>query len=759
MFKNIIMLVILMVTTLFAAPALEVFERFSKADGGPDTRGAIWYEDGNIFVADHKEGLWKIDECGLSHGQTTEEDKGLWDIWSSGDNLFSIGNDAMYIYDKNGNHLKTFSNVSGEGIYIQNGHAYIAHDSGITIVNIDDINNPIIVDTIMTGKEFSQIRGTDLGGDGKAIDGDAKLIYATTTDGELYLFKDDKKGNLTYQNNILLFSGKEARKLFISKDGLVYVNSNFGELAIVETTNVTFTMNIKDKWSSSEDHGSGSRGPAAGGVFVTEIDSKIYALITAADGNGDGYLYWLDVTDPTNIIHVDTLHDDVEDYGFNHIWLNDTKIYLAAHDGFSFMSMSGIRNTPVISIKDSDNVYKEDINVTQNAASIGETKTFYAKVENTHASDKLKTRLKAPASDGKWEYKYYNVDKNLDITEHITGSTGYELKILDPGESKEIKIEMTPITADASDAIVTITASNKDSKEVCGQALQSDDVTAVVTFKGAAPFTCSGNAYIFTSHSSKNNPTDVYVTDIVSGNFDLVKSDINPTNINAIGYNITDNYIWGYDKITEEVKRVDKNYNVTSYTIAGLPKNGYHAGDVSTDGILYLYTKFFDDGKKIYKVDVNPSSATYLKMVSEISLSEKLVTSDFAFHPDDNMIYFAGETNLFKIDTNTKIIHDLGSLGLSGSRIFVATFFDNDGYFYIQENEGTVYRIDITDPANPNPKAEDFSTFEVTSYSDGARCSKAPMIEPSPPVDLGCSTTFAGPLSSTKDEIKIGGGY
>jgi len=107
------------------------------------------------------------------------------------------------------------------------------------------------------------------------------------------------------------------------------------------------------------------------------------------------------------------------------------------------------------------------------------------------------------------------------------------------------------------------------------------------------PFTCSSNAYIFTSHDSKDNPTDVYTTDIVSSSFNLIAEDINPTNINAVGYNMIDNYIWGYDKITEEVKRVDANYTVIAYTIDGLPQHGYHAGDVSTDGILYLYTKFF----------------------------------------------------------------------------------------------------------------------------------------------------------------------
>jgi len=68
-------------TTLLATPELEMFDRFSKNDGAPDTRGAIWYDEinNNIFVAGHKKGLWKIDECGNANSQTTDEDSGLWD--------------------------------------------------------------------------------------------------------------------------------------------------------------------------------------------------------------------------------------------------------------------------------------------------------------------------------------------------------------------------------------------------------------------------------------------------------------------------------------------------------------------------------------------------------------------------------------------------------------------------------------------------------------------------------------------------------
>ena len=64
MLKFILLFILFFVQNILAAPALEMFEHFPHQEGGPDTRGAIWYDQVNheIFVADHGKGLWKIDE-------------------------------------------------------------------------------------------------------------------------------------------------------------------------------------------------------------------------------------------------------------------------------------------------------------------------------------------------------------------------------------------------------------------------------------------------------------------------------------------------------------------------------------------------------------------------------------------------------------------------------------------------------------------------------------------------------------------------
>ena len=481
---------------LLAAPQLAMFDRFPSSDSGPDTRGAIWYNNENhqIFVADHGKGLWKIDECGNDYGQTTTKDNGIWDIRHSRDYIFAVGKSGLFIYDENGNYLNSLNGIQGEGIYVKGDYAYIVNEKdGITIVNIENINKPFIVDTVMKGEKFSQIRGGTIKQKVPSINTEISidLLYITSLDGRLYLF--ERQGSqIYYKDDITLFSDAEARKIFAGKKELVYINSNFGELAVIKVDKNKLKLHKIGAWKSSEGHGKGQQSPAAGGVFVKEIkdgeNKKTYALITAADGNSDGYLYWLDVTDPENIQKVDTLHDTEENYGFNDIWVNDTRIYLASHNGFAFMALEGTRNTPLISILQDDNTtYLQDGNATQEAKEVGDTRTFYIRTQNSSDDQKLKARLNAPESNNAWEYHYYY--DNSEITEKITSNKGY-IAELAPGETIQIKVEATPQNETASDTIITVTAANKEAKSVCGKPLEHHSVNAIVKFPGAVKQEC-----------------------------------------------------------------------------------------------------------------------------------------------------------------------------------------------------------------------------------------------------------------------------
>ena len=775
---RILLLLTLYLSTLFGAPTLDLFQRFPHRDGGPDTRGAIWYDakNHNVFVADHDKGLWKIDECGNNYGDTTNRDNGLWDISHDGKYIFAVGKSGLIIYDESGNYVNSLNSIDGEGIYVQDGYAYIVNagtapadpsnpeskhvkksnaKGGIIIVNVKDVSSPYIEDSVMTGEIFSQIRGGKVKTGSGESTVEHQMLYVTSLDGKLYLLEADGT-NVTYKDDITLYPSSEARKLFVGKKDLIYVNSNYGELTIVKLNKSNMTLQKVGTWQSSDDHGNGQQSPAAGGVFVKEIkdgnSKKTYALITAADGNSDGYLYWLDVTDPGNIKHIDTLHDTEENYGFNDIWLNDTLIYLAAHNGFCFMGLKGTRNMPVISVKQNDGSYVDDTNLTQSAEKINDTKTFYVKINNRDSSNRLDARVTAPKAQSGWEYTFYDGDRN--ITENITGDNGYVMQNIPANSGRSLKITMTPVSDNASDATIILTATNKETKVVCGEPIDSDRVALKTTFSGENAFTCSENSYIFTS-SSKKDPLDSYSVNIVTGKSHLEKSHFHDVNINAIGYNTTDNYIWGYDRVAHKMARVNAAYNVKLYTASGLPDKDYVAGDVSPDGILYLYDKD-DKNAMIYGVNVDAGSSNFLKTVDSFKLPHKIQTTDMAFNPIDSRLYFMDNDNgdLYRLDITTHKLENLGNTQMpEKKKNSGAVYFDKDGNFYIYNNNGNIYKVDISDPDHVDPKVTFLDNAPEFESKDGARCPNAPA--PKEPEKNECTLAFPGALSSTNDEIQI----
>lgn len=254
-----------------------------------------------------------------------------------------------------------------------------------------------------------------------------------------------------------------------------------------------------------------------------------------------------------------------------------------------------------------------------------------------------------------------------------------------------------------------------------------------IVFAHAVPFSCSTDAYIFSS-TAFNTQTDTYSFDLMSGNELSRKANIHPSNINAIGYNVIDNHIWGYDRANYKVVKVDANYQVTSYDIGNLPSFApadenyptYHAGDVSLDGILHLFT--ISDTKTIYRVDVNPLSVNYLKTLPPITLSSAIAFSDFAFSPLNNLLYAIDlDENLIRIDQNTGTVTNLGKTNMPSSGNVASVFFDKDGNFYAHHsNNANVYKITIpTTVQQRGIKATFLSNIGTTSHGDGARCAYA----------------------------------
>ncbi|GAM74229.1 hypothetical protein JCM19241_5425 [Vibrio ishigakensis] len=72
---------------------------------------------------------------------------------------------------------------------------------------------------------------------------------------------------------------------------------------------------------------------------------------------------------------------------------------------------------------------------------------------------------------------------------------------------------------------------------------------------------------------------------------------------------------------------------------------------------------------------------------------------------------------------------------------FGAGYFDVNGYYYVARNQdGAIYRIDLSDPLNiaeGNVPAVKFADGPSSSQNDGARCANAPIIDEDSNIDFG----------------------
>ncbi|WP_430928514.1 DUF6923 family protein [Polaribacter marinivivus] len=249
-------------------------------------------------------------------------------------------------------------------------------------------------------------------------------------------------------------------------------------------------------------------------------------------------------------------------------------------------------------------------------------------------------------------------------------------------------------------------------------------IIGVFVYGQEDPFNCDYNAYLFQYN-------DIYALDLASGNSYLVKKDITPGNINAVGYNPADGYIWGsLSTPSKSIVKIGKNFSTEVVYIPELPTSNRYVGDVREDGVYYLKP----GGSTYYLVDLNPNSNTYKQFITSKTLSSNINIHDWAFNAVDGLLYTVekGTNILYRIDPETGVATSLGVVPiLSGvNYTFGAVYFDVEGRFYVSANQtGTVYVIQDVQNLEIGSVIESnlFAFGPSSSLNDGARCPTAPV--------------------------------
>ena len=241
------------------------------------------------------------------------------------------------------------------------------------------------------------------------------------------------------------------------------------------------------------------------------------------------------------------------------------------------------------------------------------------------------------------------------------------------------------------------------------------------------PFTCEPEMIVLSG-----NPTKFYLVSPVSGSYEDQGTLIPADNVNAIGYQVQDNYVYGYDQTVNTIVRInsDRTLSMLYPRPTGLPAAAYSVGTLDQRGFYYLYVS---GTNRFYTVDLRENSPTFLKLVDPgrgfeeqtgnygTPLMTPISIGDWVFSPMDEYLYGVDRNGVVqRISPIDGAVTPLATTGPNPGSLFGALAQDASGAIYaISDSDGTLYRYTISgDTAN----GVRFGSTVFSDSSDATMC-------------------------------------
>ena len=265
-------------------------------------------------------------------------------------------------------------------------------------------------------------------------------------------------------------------------------------------------------------------------------------------------------------------------------------------------------------------------------------------------------------------------------------------------------------------------------------ATQSDNiVNQNFGIKALAPFTCSPLTF-YLSQYPNGGPTSFYTLNSSTNPFttSLLGTTDSGYQVNAMGYNTVDNYIYGIRTDagnTNHLVITDANGTTVDLgAVTGLPIGGYNAGAFDDSGNFYVLSFNFS---VLYKINVTTLTVT------STTLARTLALNDFAYDKITGLLYGFDVTNdvLVSVNPATGAVTNIGSTNTAFASTFVgAMYSDANGNIFGNVDDGLgFYQFNKTTGV-PTLISSSISAFG----NDGANCVNAVAVFPT---DLSVTKT------------------
>ncbi|MDP9904650.1 beta strand repeat-containing protein [Arthrobacter bambusae] len=262
-------------------------------------------------------------------------------------------------------------------------------------------------------------------------------------------------------------------------------------------------------------------------------------------------------------------------------------------------------------------------------------------------------------------------------------------------------------------------------------------------------WSCSTQGFLFQAPGNVA-PGSIYQVDIATGAFSKTASTTDV--VNATGYNVMDNYVYGWDVTTNTIVRVGSDGSLVSLGLpAGVVPSATNViGDVDSSGHYWMMSS--SPTGQWYEIDLVPGSATYGQVLasgSALPPAGYTNGADWAFV--NGSLYMVdrntatGKAALAQFSLTTHAFSIVGQLPNVPGDSFGAVYAVPGGYLFASDNQtGEIYRINVA-----NAASIDVNTGPASSGNDGARCALAPV------ATLTLTKSVAGRVNAA-DQFKVG---
>ncbi len=236
----------------------------------------------------------------------------------------------------------------------------------------------------------------------------------------------------------------------------------------------------------------------------------------------------------------------------------------------------------------------------------------------------------------------------------------------------------------------------------------------------AAPFVCTGEAFIIKSATAQLNTIDQTATPFVFTPIGLPAGYL----VNNLGFRRSDGLLYAYrgDAPNQQVISIDDTGVATMLGSGGLPLpvgTAYNSGDVSADGTVMYFSA---DGQGV----LHTISLPGLALIGTVVVPSDGRVLDWAAHPSNGLLYGGDKDGgeMAEVDpaTGTRIDKLVLGGGIPpGADSYGAAWFDATETLFLYRNDGTIYEISGAETATPTLVSTVIGEISP-AFNDGAAC-------------------------------------